>query len=96
MFNEGSLIQASSTQVSSDLGGEVIILSLKSGIYYGLNEVGTTIWNLIQQPTTFEQIFKTVVEDYEVEAEQCKKDLLEILADMRKAGLLEVNHAMVV
>jgi hypothetical protein len=40
-------VTAVQAQVSCDLGGESVILALKAGIYYGLNPLGTFIWNLI-------------------------------------------------
>jgi len=40
-----SSVVATKTKVSSDLGGEAVILDLKSGVYYGLNDVGTRIWH---------------------------------------------------
>ena len=50
MIAESSIITASKEQVSSDLAGEVIILGLKSGSYFGLDGVGALIWSLIQKP----------------------------------------------
>lgn len=47
---ESSVVVAVGEQISSNLGGEAVILNLKTGVYHGLNQVGTQIWNLIQQP----------------------------------------------
>ena len=44
-----AIVKAAKEQVSCDLAGEAVILNLKSGQYFGLNEVGTRIWNLIQE-----------------------------------------------
>ncbi len=49
--------QISTTQVSSKIADETVILNHQKGIYYGLNEVGTFIWDYIKtQPSTFEEI----------------------------------------
>jgi hypothetical protein len=72
------------------LADEVIILGLKSGVYYGLNPVGARIWSLIQTPNTFEGILKSIVEEYEVERSQCEQDLRELLEKLLDEGLLEV------
>ena len=55
-------------QVSSDLGGEVAILDLKGGTYYGLDAVGSRIWSLIQEPIKVKEIRDILVSEYEVEA----------------------------
>src|SRR5262245_33680694 len=62
-----SRIVASQEQVSCDLAGEAAILNLKSGVYYGLDPVGSSIWNLVQEPRTFASLQQLLLEEYEVE-----------------------------
>lgn len=39
VISRNSVVVAARDQVSSDLGGEVAILDLKGGVYYGLQRV---------------------------------------------------------
>jgi Coenzyme PQQ synthesis protein D (PqqD) len=89
---ESSVIKASSEQISSDLGGEAVILNLKSGVYHGLNEVGARVWNLIQNSCTVSEIKQTLLEEYEVEIEQCHNDLMALLAELLTAELIVINN----
>ncbi|NET30808.1 MAG: lasso peptide biosynthesis PqqD family chaperone [Cyanothece sp. SIO1E1] len=89
---ESSLIVAAPDQLSSDLAGEAVILNMKSGVYYGLNEIGARIWHLIQQPKTIKDVRNTILEEYEVEPEACDRDLLSLLQELESAGLIEVKH----
>ena len=91
-ISESSTVVAVSDQVSSDLGGEAVILSMKTGIYHGLNEVGAKVWDLIEQPKTVKEIQELIVEKYEVEPEVCHNDLLVLLKDLQAAGLIEVKN----
>lgn len=81
-------------QVSSDLQGEAVILSLRDGTYYGLNEVGARIWRLIQQPIAVRTICATLLEEYDVEPAQCERDLLTLLDDLAAHNLIEVQRAV--
>jgi len=45
-----SIVVVSKDQISCDLAGEAAILELKSGTYFGLDEIGATVWNVIVQP----------------------------------------------
>lgn len=90
-LSTSSAIMATSAQVSSDLAGEAVILSLNSGIYYGLNEVGASIWNLIQQPKTIKEIHETLLQEYDVEASQCEQDILTLLTELSEVGLIEIK-----
>ena len=91
IFSEASRISAIKEQVSSDLGEEVVMLNLKSGIYFGLNSVGASIWNQIQELRTVAEIRLALLEEYEVEPDVCDRDLQAILQEMLTAGLIEVE-----
>jgi hypothetical protein len=87
-----SIVVAAKEQVSSDLAGEAVILDFKSGVYYGLNEVGARIWNLIQQPKTVSEIRDAIVAEYEIEPEVCDRDLKALLQQLEASGLIEVSN----
>lgn len=86
-----SVVVAAEGQVSSDLGGEVAILDLKAGVYYGLDEVGARIWSLIQEPRRVDEVRDTLLEEYEVEPERCEHDLIALLQRLAEEGLVEVG-----
>lgn len=86
-----SKVSAVKDQVSCTLGGEVVILSMKNGTYYSLNPVGVRIWNLIHDPIGVHEIHNTIVNEFNAEPERCEEDLLAILTDMEKEGLIEVE-----
>lgn len=87
-----SIIQVSPDQVSSQLGDEAVILNVKTGIYYGLNEVGARIWSLIQEPIRFDAIVQALLEEYDVEAGQCEEDVQNLLQEFLAAELIDVSN----
>ncbi len=74
-----SVVVASGDQVSCDLGGEAAILHLKAGIYYGLDPLGTRIWNLMREPKEVNEILENLLKEYEVDALGCERDLFALL-----------------
>ena len=86
-------VVAAKEQVSCDLAGEAAILDMKSGTYYGLNEVGARIWDLIQTPKQVVAVRDALLEEFEVEPERCESDLLNILQDMQNNKLVEICDA---
>lgn len=90
MISINAPIVAIDEQVSSDLGGEAVILNLNSGIYYGLNEVGARIWELLQQPQTVLNLRDTITTEYETSPEACEHDILAVLHDLQAAKLIKV------
>jgi hypothetical protein len=91
VVSRGSTVVAAKDQVSSDLGGEVAILDLKAGVYYGLDAVGARIWSLIQEPRTVNEIRDILLQEYEVESERCERDLLVLLQRLADEGIIEVE-----
>jgi len=87
-----SVIQLSKDQVSCDLAGEAAILNLKAGMYYGVDPVGARIWSLAQKPVLVKEIRDTLLKEYDVEREQCEKDLFSLLDRFRQEGLIGVTH----
>lgn len=85
-----SSVVATRDQVSSDLGGEVAILHLEAGTYYGLDAVGARVWSLIQEPITLREIRDVLVREYEVEPARCERDLIALLRVLADEGLVEV------
>jgi hypothetical protein len=79
-------------QISCDLEGEAAILNLKDGAYYGLNEVGASVWQLIQTPLSVSQIRDALLDRFEVDPERCTKDLIELLSELVDLGLVEVRN----
>jgi Coenzyme PQQ synthesis protein D (PqqD) len=86
-----SSVVAANDQVSSDLGGEVVILHLEAGQYYSLETVGARIWSLIQEPRPVEEIRDILVSEYEVEPGRCESDLLALLHRLSDEGLIDVR-----
>ncbi|MBT9314728.1 PqqD family peptide modification chaperone [Leptothoe spongobia] len=87
-----AIISTAPEQIASELGGEAVILNLATGMYYGLNEVGARVWELIQQPCTFDSILYNLLEEYDVQPDLCKQDLTKILVEMKEACLIEVSN----
>jgi hypothetical protein len=86
------MVVVSQDQVSCDLSGESAILNLKAGVYYGLNEVGTRIWKLIQEPRRVSDLRDALLEEYEVEPARCEADIMTLLQALLDNGLIEVRN----
>jgi len=88
-LSRSSKIVVSKNVVSCDLSGETAMLDMKEGIYYGLNEMGTIIWELIQKPITIQEIVDNILEEYEVDEETCYEDVVELTEQMLENKLIE-------
>jgi hypothetical protein len=86
-----SLVRRSTNQIACDMDGEVVILDLKSGTYFGLDPVAAKVWTLIEEPMCLAAIREAIVAEYDVDAETCGRDILTFLNQMQAVGLVEVT-----
>lgn len=89
-LSSSSTVVAKEQLLSSCIGDEAVILNLDSGIYYGLNEIGNRIWQLVQQPQTVATLQASILQEYTVKPEICEQDLLALLQDLQANGLIEI------
>ena len=81
-------LQASSNQVSSDLGGEVVILDLAGSKYFGLDGVGARVWELLQGGATVSELNEAVLAEYDVDPETCRRDIEALVGGLEAKGLV--------
>lgn len=96
MSSEGTLsvrsvVRISDDAISSRLADEVVILNLRSGVYHGLEAVGSRVWELIQQPAPVTAVRDALLEEYDVEPDRCERELLALFEELKTHGLLEVG-----
>lgn len=77
--------------VSTELDGEAVILDMEAGLYSGLNEVGTVLWNLLEKQVNFVTMCDTVSSDFDVSFEECAEDIFTFLKVLHKNKLIEVS-----
>lgn len=86
----GSTVVATGNHISTKMDGEEIILHLDSNRYYGLNDVGTLIWKLVQDERTVAEIRAELMDEYDVEPERCGEHLDTFLTELAEQGLIEI------
>lgn len=75
-------------QVSAELEGETIILTMRDGVYYSVDRVGSRVWSLAASPITLGAVHRTLLDEYEVEADVAWRDLVSLAEDLLRIGLL--------
>jgi len=85
-----SVITQSEDQVSTDLEGEVVLMSIQQGNYYSMNSVLSRIWALSGKPVRISAICDSLMEEYQVERDVCEKQALEAVQPLAQEKLINV------
>jgi hypothetical protein len=90
-ISESTTMVAARGQISTSLGDEAVVLEMSRGMYYGLNEVGSRIWELLAEPRTAGAIRDAVLAEYDVDPETCTRDVFALLQRLLDRALVEVR-----
>jgi hypothetical protein len=90
-----AVVRPTTGQVSTDLGGEVAILHIESGKYFALNGVGARVWELVANGSTIDDILATLLDEFDIDAERCERDLTQLLLELEERRLVEIDRTAV-
>ena len=74
-----------------EVGGESVLLDLASEQYFGLDQVGTRIWALLDEQDNLQAIADTLSAEFDAEPERIQGDLLALIGELARAGLVKVE-----
>jgi hypothetical protein len=74
--------------LAADVGDELVALDADAGHCYGFNSVAASVWRQLEQPRSFEDLKRSLINEFEVSEDQCASDLNELLDDLVGKGLL--------
>ena len=74
--------------VFRDLEGEAVILDLASGTYFGLNEVGTRVWQMIDEGRDTAQIVDVVAAEYQADRATIAQDVARLIDSLSARRLI--------
>jgi hypothetical protein len=75
-----------------DLDGEAVILNMKDGKYYGLDPVGTRMWEVLADQKQLRAAHRILAEEYEVASDQLEQDLVEFVDKMASHALMQLDE----
>jgi hypothetical protein len=77
--------------LSQEVNGETVLLDLEGESYFGLNEVGTRIWQLLNEGLNVGLVLDALDDEYDVGREQLESDVEELLGSLLGPGLIKLS-----
>ncbi len=84
------VIQSPETLINV-IEGESVLLNLNNESYYGLDEVGTRMWELLTSSESIQAAYDQLLNEYKVEAETLRRDMQNLISNLVDQGLLEIS-----
>jgi hypothetical protein len=77
--------------VSADLDNETVLLNIETGLYFGLNELGSTIWSMLEAGEQQDAILERLMEIYDVERDCLQRDMQDFFDLLETRGLASAS-----
>ena len=84
-------VQVPKDVVCREIQGEAVLLNLATGVYFGLDPVGTRVWQLIGEQGSTEKIAEAMLAEYEVDDRRLRQDLDDLIRQLRDKGLVTTH-----
>lgn len=73
--------------VASEMDGDLVMMSIEHGSYFGISGVGTRVWALLKQPTSIAEISAEIGREFDVDAATCEADMLAFAEALLEHGV---------
>jgi len=95
IFEGPFYIKQKEGNIVSDMDGEKVMLSISNGKYYNLGKIGGVIWDLIEKPMSYLELVDSLVNNYDVDRDECEQQVLSFLESLKKEELIEIKEGSI-
>jgi hypothetical protein len=74
------------------VGEETVLLDFEAGVYYGLDPVGTRMWELLAEGQSLDDVADGMTAEYEIDRETLSRDMRTLLGDLASRGLVVLEE----
>jgi hypothetical protein len=86
-----SRVKLSGDVLFQELQGDAVLLDMQSGVYFGLDQIGTRIWNLLGEHKCISDVINVITQEYDVTEQRCSGDVLALVVRLQEQGLLSIE-----
>ncbi|MGJ7457401.1 PqqD family peptide modification chaperone [Halomonas sp. MA07-2] len=84
----GRCVQRAPSPLSSQVGDDLVLLSVERGMYYGVPVVGRRIWELMEKQITISAICDQLMMEFSVDRETCENEVLKFISQLEEEELV--------
>lgn len=98
-YLNGSAVSVPEHVLDQELDGEIVLLDLKSGVYYGLNEVGSRMWTHLSTLSDLDEIMDKLLEEFDIDRATILNHLHDICHQLKSLELITLEgefHAQII
>jgi hypothetical protein len=91
MGSPGRAVTVTPNTLSREVQGETVLLQLDSGEYFGLDEIGTRVWQLIVETGDLDRVQAALLDEYDVDPTVLTADMARLVEELSARRLIDVD-----
>ena len=93
MLDLSTIVVPSPNVLVQELDGESVLLNLESERYFGLDDVGTRLWQHLLEHRRLDRICQELHKEYDVDERCLRADVIRLVQELIDAGIVAVVNA---
>jgi hypothetical protein len=89
-IGDATMISRSPSVVTAEVDGEIVMMSIEQGRYFGLDDIGSDIWKRIEPPCSFATLVDGLAADYEADRATIAADVQSLLGRMMEQDVVRL------
>lgn len=85
-------IHRNAALIEAEIDGDVVMMDPETGDYYGLSSVARRIWQLLERPQNKEELIASLVKEYNVPEETCRRDVSEFISKLTSKRVVYLKN----
>jgi hypothetical protein len=88
---DATLVSRSPSVLTAEVDGEIVMMSIERGRYFGLDDIGSDIWKRIEPPCSFATLIDALAADYEADRATIVTDVQNLLSRMVEQDVVRLT-----
>lgn len=90
-LKQGAQIRRNPDLLAVEMDGDLVMMSVERGEYFGVSGIGPRIWELLEQPRTFDGLIESLCAEYDVAEDTCRADATGFLDQLAANAMILVE-----
>lgn len=91
MLTKETSIKKSPNAIESEIDGDVVLMNIDNNEYYSMDNIGSSIWKMLDEPIRIAEIIDQLLEKYDVSPETCEKDTMKFLNQLLEKQIIAID-----
>ena len=89
-LSAGDHVVRNASCLSAEVGDETVLMSVESGCYGGLDDIGSDIWQRIEKPVSVAKLCDALASDYDAPRSAIEKNVLSFLGALQQKQMIDI------